>query len=156
MNFISIGKYVNTHGVKGEIRIISDFSRKDLIFMPGFIIYIGKERQEFTINTYRKHKNYDMVTLKDINDINDIEHLKGSTVYINKDDINISLEEDYIDYKVIIDDVEYNIKEIIKNKKNKIIVLDNKSMIPLVDEFIIKVDSNGKKIYIKNMKGLIL
>jgi ribosomal 30S subunit maturation factor RimM len=29
-------------------------------------------------------------------------------------------------------------------------------MIPLVDEFIIKVDSNGKKIYIKNMKGLIL
>jgi ribosomal 30S subunit maturation factor RimM len=29
-------------------------------------------------------------------------------------------------------------------------------MIPLVDEFIIKVDSNEKKIYIKNMKGLIL
>ena len=29
---LKIGKFVNTHGIKGEIRIKSDFSRKDLIF----------------------------------------------------------------------------------------------------------------------------
>ena len=32
---IKIGKYVNTHGIKGEIRILSNFSRKDLVFMPN-------------------------------------------------------------------------------------------------------------------------
>ena len=40
---LKIGKYVNTHGIKGEIRILSNFSRKDLIFIPNFKIYI-KER----------------------------------------------------------------------------------------------------------------
>ena len=44
---IRIGKYVNTHGIKGEIRILSDFSRKDLIFKKGFKIYI--KDNEFVI-----------------------------------------------------------------------------------------------------------
>lgn len=157
MEYISIGKYVNTHGIKGEIRILSDFSRKDLIFIPTKKIYIGDKRDEYTINTYRKHKNYDMVTLKGIDNINDIEMLKGSIVYIDKDDLNEEfLIEDLIDYVAVIENEEFGIKEILNGKNNPIIVLNNNSMIPYVDEFIIKIDSNEKKIYIKYMKGLII
>ena len=32
MNKVYIGKIVNTHGIKGEIRILSNFSRKDIGF----------------------------------------------------------------------------------------------------------------------------
>ena len=67
---IKIGKYVNTHGIKGEIRILSNFSRKDLVFMPNKKIYI--KDKEFIIDKYRHHKEFDMVTLKGINNINDM------------------------------------------------------------------------------------
>ena len=32
MDYIYIGKIVNTHGIKGELRIISNFEYKELVF----------------------------------------------------------------------------------------------------------------------------
>ena len=142
---LKIGKYVNTHGIKGEIRILSDFSRKDLVFIPKFKIYI--KDKEYVIKTYRKHKNYDMVTLEGINDINDIEYLKGNSVYINRDDINEFIDEDLYNYKLVYKDKKYDIKDILINKANKILVLDNNKMIPYVKEFIIRMDHSNKLIY---------
>lgn len=154
MNLLKIGKYVNTHGIKGEIRIISDFSRKDLVFKPGMNIYI--KDKEYIIEGYRYHKKYDMLKLKDINNINDIEYLKGIDVYIDKDNIdNEYLVEDFINYKVKLDNNEYSISRIDENKKYKILVLSNNCMIPFIDEFILNVDSNNKIIYLKNVGGLI-
>jgi ribosomal 30S subunit maturation factor RimM len=40
MEFIYIGVIVNTHGLKGELRILSDFEKKDLIFLNGKNLYI--------------------------------------------------------------------------------------------------------------------
>ena len=42
MNKIVIGKYVTTHGIKGEIRIKSDFNEKDKVFKVGNEIIIDK------------------------------------------------------------------------------------------------------------------
>ena len=144
---IRIGKYVNTHGIKGEIRILSDFSRKDLIFKKGFKIYI--KDNEFVINSYRKHKDYDMVTLEGINNINDIIDLKGNYVYIKREDINGFIDEDLYEYSVIIKDKEYKIINIIENKAHKILVLNNNVMVPYVKEFIEKKDDIEKKLYMK-------
>ncbi len=142
---LKIGKYVNTHGIKGEIRILSDFSRKDLIFIPNFKIYI--DNKEYIIKTYRKHKNYDMITLEGINNINDIIDLKGSSVYINRDDIKEFIDEDLYDYKIVYKDKEYKIIDILISKGNKILVLDNNKMIPYVSDFIIKIDTDNKILY---------
>lgn len=144
---IRIGKYVNTHGIKGEIRILSDFSRKDLIFKKGFKIYI--KDNEFVINSYRKHKDYDMVTLEGINNINDIIDLKGNYVYIKREDINGFIDEDLYEYSVIIKDKEYKIINIIENKAHKILVLNNNVMVPYVPEFVEKKDDIEKKLYMK-------
>lgn len=144
---IRIGKYVNTHGIKGEIRILSDFSRKDLILKKGFKIYI--KDNEFVINSYRKHKDYDMVTLEGINNINDIIDLKGNYVYIKREDINSFIDEDLYEYSVIIKDKEYKIINIIQNKAHKILVLDNNVMVPYVHEFVEKKDDIEKILYMK-------
>ena len=61
MNKIIIGKYVNTHGIKGEIRIKSNFKYKDKVFKIGNKIIIDKP---YEIMSYRVHKGFDMVTLK--------------------------------------------------------------------------------------------
>ena len=144
---IRIGKYVNTHGIKGEIRILSDFSRKDLIFKKGFKIYI--KDNEFVINSYRKHKDYDMVTLEGINNINDIIDLKGNYVYIKREDINSFIDEDLYEYSVVVKEKEYKIINIIENKAHKILVLNNNVMVPYVPEFIDKKDDIGKILYMK-------
>ena len=68
MSKIVVGKYVNTHGIKGEIRIKSNFDYKDKVFQIGHKIIIDNEVYE--INSYRVHKDYDMVTLIGIDDIN--------------------------------------------------------------------------------------
>jgi 16S rRNA processing protein RimM len=144
---IKLGKYVNTHGIKGEIRILSDFSRKDLVFKKGFKIYI--KDNEYIIKTYRKHKEYDMVTLEGIDNINDIINLKGNNVYIKRSDVEGFIEEDLFTYKVISNNKEYKIIDILDNKAHKILVLENNVMVPYVDEFVEKKDELEKIIYMK-------
>ena len=144
---IRLGKYVNTHGINGEIRILSDFSRKDLVFKKGFKIYI--KDKEFVINSYRHHKEYDMVTLDGINNINDIIDLKGNFVYIKRSDIEGFIEEDLFNYYVISNNNEYKIIDILDNKAHKILVLENNVMVPYVNEFIEKKDEKEKVIYMK-------
>ena len=38
---------------------------------------------------------------------------------------------------------------------NEVLVLDNKIMIPYVDSFIIKINKEDKKVYVKDVKGLV-
>ena len=85
-NLIYIGKIVNTHGIKGEVRLLSNFLEKDLIFKNGFKVYIGSKKEEQVINTYRPHKLFDMLTFKGVDDINLVLKYKGEKVYINKAD----------------------------------------------------------------------
>ena len=48
--YIYIGKIVNTHGIKGEIRILSDFEKKDSVFVVGMPIYIGRKKERVPRN----------------------------------------------------------------------------------------------------------
>lgn len=84
MKYIYIGKVSNTHGIKGEIRILSNFLKKDLVFKKDNVLYFGNNKEKEIINTYRKHKEYDMVTLNGINNINEVLKYKGLNVYIDR------------------------------------------------------------------------
>ena len=160
MDFIYVGEIVNTHGIKGEVRIISEFKYKKEIFKKGFKIYIDKEK-EMIINTYRVHKMYDMVTFESINDINDVIEYKGSNVYINRSDLKIDgiLDEDIIGLNAYSIDKEIGIvTEILKSKAHDILVVEKnkkRSLIPYINEFVEKIDLENKKIYIKEIEGLI-
>lgn len=156
MNYIYLGKIVNTHGIKGEIRILSDFDYKDLVFKKDFKIYIGTNHIEEVINTYRVHKNYDMITLTGINDINDVLKYKGLNVYINRDDIdNVIFDEDYIGLDVYTDHLIGKVTDIRKGIKQDLLVVDDKYLIPRIQEFIKEIDFDNNKIIINNIKGLI-
>ena len=160
MNYLYIGKLVNTHGIKGEVRLLSKFRYKDKVFVKGFKVYVGKDKEEFEIEKYRVHKNYDMLVFKDNYDINKVEYLKGFLVYINKDDLHLDddtfLSIDLIGFNVIIDNKNIGIiKEVLDTPANEVLVLDNNVMIPYVKDFIDNINTNKKTITIKNIKGLI-
>lgn len=160
MNYLYIGKLVNTHGIKGEVRILSNFRHKDKVFVKGFKFYVGKDKKEYVVETYRKHKNFDMVVFKDNYDINLIEHLKGSLVYINKDDLKLDenkfLSVDLIGFDVIINGKTIGvIKDVLDTPANEVLVLDNNIMIPYVDAFIKEIDIKNKKVSVYEVKGLL-
>lgn len=156
MEFIYLGKIVNTHGIKGEVRILSDFDYKELVFKKDFNIYIGASHIKETIKTYRVHKNYDMVTFNDINDINDVLKYKGLNVYINREDLcDLIFDEDYIGLLVYTDHLIGKITDIRKGIKQDLLVVDGKYLIPKIEEFIKEIDFDNKKIIINDIKGLI-
>ena len=82
MDLVYVGKIVNTHGIKGELRIRSDFERKDLVFKVGNKIIIDKE--EHIIKSYRYHKIFDMITIDDYDNINDVLKFVGKNVYVSR------------------------------------------------------------------------
>ena len=161
MTLIKIGKIVNTHGIKGELRLLSKFPYKEKVFINNMTIYIDKKDKEI-INTYRKHKNFDMITLKGYNNINEVLKYKGKNVYVNDSDIKLDnnkyLDEELIGLNVIYEDnnkgtiidIERYDKTVLFNIKNN----DKEYLIPYNENIIDKIDINNKRIYIKDIKGL--
>ena len=163
MNLIYIGKIVNTHGIKGEVRLLSNFEEKDLIFKEGFKVYIGSMNEEETINTYRRHKQFDMISFKGINDINLVLKYKGEKVYINKDDLQLKeneyLLEDLIGMKIVSEEEVLGVvSDIIDTKGHKLLYVTfaKNYYIPYNSYYIKQVDVRKKEIMAKNIRDLIL
>lgn len=157
MKYIYIGKIVNTHGIKGEVRLISHFNQKDLVFTKGFNVYVGFEKQKFTINTYRVHKNYDMLAFVGITNINDIIAYKGDDVYAIREDIKTDsyILEDLVGMEVLMGNKNIGLVTDITNNNVYSLLVIGKNYVPFIDEFIINVDTSKKQIFIKEMEGLI-
>ena len=151
-----IGKLVNTHGIKGEVKIISDFKYKDTIFKKGSIIYI--DNNKYIINSYRKHQKFDMITLMGINNINEAIFLKGKSVYIKKEDYEFEgpLNEDLYGKKVYDKDKYIGVlKDIQKNVNQELLIVENNGktyLIPYVDEFVKEINED---IHLELIKGFI-
>lgn len=154
MDYIYIGKIVSTHGIKGEVKIISDFFEKDKIFKKGFKLYITPLYHEEVINTYRVHKNYDMVTFNGYNDINEILKYIGMGVYIKRSDLDLKEDEyllsDLIGYAVYDNNKLLGKVSGINFNNNVLLKIDDIFYIPFIDEFIEKVDVKTKKIMTRN------
>ena len=156
MEYMYIGKIVNTHGIKGEVRILSDFQYKNEVFKKDIKVYIGNEYNLEVINTYRKHKTFDMITLREIDNINQVLKYKGNLIYVNKDDFKLLVfDEDLIGIEVYTDKLIGKVTEIINNNKYKILKIDNKYLVPYIEQFIKKIDIKNNKIEINNIDGLI-
>lgn len=159
MEKICVGKVVNTHGIKGEIRILSDFPFKEKVFKVNSKLII--DDKTYTINSYRVHKGFDMVTLDSYNNINDVLFLLKKKVYFDKDslvlDDNEVLDSDLINYQVITSKGNGKIIEIfMASPKNKIlrVMLDKEVLVPINSPMVKKIDKNNKQIYIEIIEGM--
>ena len=158
MNKIYVGVIVSTHGIKGEIRIISKLeqSLKEKVFKVDNSILINDK--EYKLRSYRRHKNYDMVLLDDFNNINDVLFLMKQKVYIDSKYIELSAKEDfelnYMEYEVITSDnqkgVVKSLEETGNNYKIMRVVINNKEeLVPYNEHFLKKIDSSKKQVEIE-------
>lgn len=164
MEYIYIGKIVSTHGIKGEIKIISDFDFKDKVFVIDKKIYLGNEKREFVIKSYRKHKIYDMITLEGYSDINLVLPFMKKSIYINKEDLSLE-ENEYLDSCLIGLDIYCDeehlgrITEIFLPSPNRKVIRFNKDgknyLVPYVPNFVKKIDLSSGKVLLYNMEGVL-
>lgn len=160
MEKVYIGKIVSTHGIKGELRILSDFPFKDKVFIVGNKLII--DDKEYEIKSYRVHKNFDMVTLDNYKDINEVLFLLKKDVYFDKSNLNLSsdevLDEDLIDFRVITKDGKVGvIKEIfMASENNKIlrVEFDREILIPLDSPMVIELSKDKKEILVELIDGM--
>ena len=152
---IYIGKTVSTFGIKGELKVISDFEYCDKAYKVGNKVLINNI--EHIISSIRYHKNYVLLKIDNLNNINDILKYVGFNIYIKRLDLNLSKDEflykDLINSEVIDEDdtklgkiieVVNGINVLIKVKGTK------EFYIPLIDNYVKRFDLDKKILYTKN------
>ena len=162
-DFVYIGKIVNTHGIRGELRLLSEFSHKDKAFQIGRMIYIGRDKVEEIITGYRKHKMFDMITLKGYTNINEVLKYKGALCYVKRSDLELSqneyLDDDLVGLPVFIDGVEcgsvIRLEKVTEKSKVLWIFYEKREIaIPFVSDFV-EVQISNRRIVIYPIEGLL-
>lgn len=168
MEWYNVGKIVNTHGIRGEIKVlrISDFDDR---FKVGNTLYIerqGTELQPVTIEGHRLHKGFDLLRLKEITNINEAEVLKGSHLKITSDQLTELDEHEFYYHEIIGCTVELHdgetlgkVKEILSPGANDVWVVQRPKgrdlLIPYIKEVVKEVNPSEKRIVIEPMEGLL-
>lgn len=161
-NRICIGKIINTHGIRGELKIdpythdLQRFSKIDKL-------YIGQNNEFFTIEKARNDHRFVYLTLHSYYNINDVLHLKNQLIFISEEE-RLPLPEDtyYIfDFigKSVMDEsnqVIGQVVDIIENPANDILVVLTPSkeeiLIPFVKEFIKNISDSIQVSLIEGMR----
>ena len=152
-NLTWVGTFVNTHGIKGEVRVLTSSVEPDVTFKKGTKIKIKGE--DFVINSFRLHKNFVLITLEGINNINQIEYLKGEKIYSEE----AQLEEGDLYLKETIGfDVIMNNESIgkiidymdIGPYDNYVVKLNNgkETNFPILEQYVIETNVQDKSIVV--------
>lgn len=162
--YIYLGSIVNTFGIKGELKVMTESDFIEERFSKGKKVYFkfGKEMQEHHATGFRVHKNNVLLQIDDIKDINLVEQYVGCDIYASAED-ELDLEEDdyYIDDLV---DLEvYNtlgdfigiVTDVLEMPRGYLLEVkdgNKKVLIPFVEAFV--KDITEDKIIIEEIEGL--
>ena len=64
---VCVGKVINFFGIKGELKILSDFDKKELAFKLGMQVLIKEEWLKIT--NKRNNKNFLLIRVNELNEI---------------------------------------------------------------------------------------
>lgn len=164
MEFIIIGKILNTHGVKGELKVevFTDF--KEERFKENTKVYIGENHLEVVVKSYRMHHEFMLLTLKDLEDINLVLPYKNMYIYKSSEDIK-PLKDNYYfrdlyDLDVFVNNSQIgkilNLESGSRHNNIRIKTNDNKEvLVPYLPQFVKHVDLDNKRIDLENLEGLL-
>ncbi|MBC1286666.1 ribosome maturation factor RimM [Listeria booriae] len=165
----NVGKIVNTHGLMGEVRVMSQTDFADERFVPGNELFLfaknSKKPEKLVIKTHRKHKNFDLLTFEGIVGINNVERMKEGMLKVPESQLG-DLEENEFYFHEIIGCEVYTeegellgtISEILTPGANDVWVVQQKGekdkLVPYIADVVTSVNIADKKITISVMEGL--
>ena len=161
--YLELGKVVNTHGIRGEIKI-QPWCDDPALFDRLSYFYIDGKRYEIIKN--RLHKNCEIVLVEGISSINQAELLKNKIVTIERDALGELPEGTYyiadligLSVRTAEGKVLGNIADVLKTGSNDVYILDMPKekpvLIPVIDQVVKEVDIDGGFVIVELMEGLI-
>ena len=158
--FLEGGQIVNTHGIKGEVKIDSWCDTPEVLAAIKTLYIDGTPRR---VRSARVHKNCVIAFLDGVDDVNAAMLLKGKTVLINRKDIRLPKGQvfiaDLIGLKVL--DAESGeelgtLENVLTPSIQKVYVVrgQREILIPAVDEFIKEIDVKGGYVKVSLIEGM--
>lgn len=164
-DYLSVGKIINTHGVKGEVRVTpqtSDISRFDYLLFTH--VEQGGKLKELRVTQVRYHKNFVLLKFNGIDTMDDAEALKGCELLVERKNAR-PLEEDEFFICDLIGLMVYEgeellgkISEVLETGSNDVYVVKGKDrdiLIPALKSVVLDVDIPGGKMMVKLPEGLL-
>lgn len=170
--WFTVGKIANTHGIRGELKIVPQTDFAETRFASGSRLLIqkedGTEQVPVVVYSSRPHKNVYIIKLKGYDDINQVEKYKGWLLKVAGSDREPLGEGEYyysdiIGCEVVTVDGEElgTVSEILSPGANDVWVVDQPGhrskqiLLPVIDDVVISVDVAAKRITVQLMEGLI-
>ncbi|MCY9517738.1 ribosome maturation factor RimM [Paenibacillus apiarius] len=166
----NVGKVVNTHGIRGEVKVFPQTDFPDVRFAQGSELLLQHPETQSTLSVTversRLHKNMYIVKLKQFDNINDVEKYKGWMLKVSEAQLVELPEDEYyyheiIGCRVVTDKGEELgvIDEILAPGANDVWVVKplkgKPILIPVIDDVLLNVDVEGKVVTVHLMEGLI-
>lgn len=167
MDFFNVGKIVNTHGIRGEVRVMptTDFVKER--FAAGHRLYLDMKEEplELTVERARQHKGFLLVKFAGYDNINDVLNFRDHELMVTEKDQQ-PLEDGQYYYRQIIGltvktlegEELGTIKEIMAPGANDVWVVDRPDkadlLLPVIDDVVKKVDLENHQVLVELMEGL--
>ena len=157
--YLEAGKIVNTHGIKGEVKIqpwadSAEFLAKIKTF------YI--DEKPFKLVSGKVHKEFLIAQLEGISDVNEAMVLKNKTVFINRADVKLPkgsfFLQDIIGATVFDESGKEigKLTDVLEMPASNVYVVngDREILIPAVPEFVLKTDVNAGSVIVRLIDGM--
>ena len=157
--FIEAGEIVNTHGVRGEVKIMPWTDTPEFLRDIKTLYIDGKAMR---VLASRVHKGAVLATLEGVEDVNAAIRLKGRRVFIDRDDAALPegrfFIQDIMGAEVVTEAGERvgTLAEVIDAPAGMIYVVrgETEHLIPAVPEFILRTDADAGVITVRLIEGM--
>lgn len=161
LEFITAGQIVNTHGIRGEVKLLPQGVPPDTLAQCKTLYLGGKP---YTPTACREHKGCLLLKLKTIDDMDAALALKGKTVTVRRADISLP-EGEYFDEELTglsarnaeTGELLGTLEEVLSYPAHKIYAIrggKDEYLVPAVPAFIANIDVPGGTLDIHMMEGL--
>lgn len=166
--FVSVGKILNFHGIKGEAKVGFSKGQEDFILSLDKV-FVSESGDYLPLNIERSRLNKNVVLMKfaGVDSINELMPYKGQIIFVEENVIRDKLDEGefLIDELVGLSVFDTDGKKlgfvvgVSNNGATDLLSLKtnskNISLVPFVKAFIVSVSIADKKIVINNQEGLL-
>lgn len=154
--YIEAGEIVTTHGVRGEVKVLSWLDSPEMLCEFDRCRIEGKE---YAMDAVRVQKTCNLVKLRGVDTMEDAQKLRGKTMELYREDISDELifAAELVDVEVFADGVSIGrIKEVLDYPGNSVYVVqgEREYLIPAVKEFILSTDLEKNQMQVKLLKGM--
>ena len=157
---LEAGKIVNTHGVRGEVRIHPWADSPD--FLAGFKhLYIDGAPVE--VLSARVHKRFVIAALSGVSDIDGAIRLKNKTVFIDRGDVLLEEGRHYVTDLIGLSAIDAEtgqglgmVADVLSLPANNVYVIrgEREILVPAVADFIIETNIDAGYIKLRLIEGM--